>query len=52
MKNKPSDIDNDLDKAIEEGGERILVSHFPIKDDGQLVSISACKSDKEVKGVS
>ena len=52
MKNKPSDIDNNLNKAIGEGGEIILVSHFPIKGDGQLVSISACKSNKEVKGVS
>ena len=52
MKNKTSDVNNDLDKTNGEGGERILVSNFLIKGDRTIFSVSACKSDKEIKVVS
>ena len=52
MKNKPSDISNDFDKTIGEGGEMISVSDFSIKGDGEMVFVSAFKSDKEIKCVS
>ena len=31
MKNKPSDVDNDLDKTNGKDGERISVSDFQLK---------------------
>ena len=52
MKNKVSDVDIDFDKTIGEGGERISVSDFFIKGDAEMVFVSVCKSDKEVKIVS
>ena len=52
MKNKPSDVDNDFDKTIREGGERMSVPEFSIKGNSEILFVSACKSDNEVKGVS
>ena len=52
MKNKPPDVDNDLDKTKGKIGESISVSDYSIKGDGEIVSVLACKSDKEVEGVS
>ena len=52
MKNKASDVGNDLDKTNWKGGERISVLKFSIKGDGEIVSVLAWKSDKEIKGVS
>ena len=52
MKNKPLDVDNDLDKTKGKIGESISVSDYSIKGDGEIVSVLACKSNKEVKGVS
>ena len=40
MKNKPSDIEHDLDKTNREGGKRISVSDFSIKGDEEIVSVS------------
>lgn len=52
MKNKPLDIDNDLDKTIGEGLERISVLDFSIKGDDEMVFVSSCKLDKKVKSAS
>ena len=41
MKNTPLDIDNDLDKTIGEGLERISVLDFSIKGDGEMVFVSS-----------
>ena len=52
MKNKSSDVDNDLYFKNREGGEGILVSDFSIKSARKIVSVSVYKYNKEVKGVS
>ena len=52
MKNKPLDINNDLIRNIGECGYGISVSDFSINGDGEIIFVSAWKSDKEVKAVS
>ena len=49
MKDKPLDTDNDFNKIIWEDGERMLVSDFLIKGNGECFFVSACKSDKETQ---
>ena len=39
MKNESSDVDNDFDKTIGEGGEIMQVSEFLIKGDGHFFSV-------------
>ena len=39
IKNEASDWDNDLDKAVGDGKERILVSTFSIKGSSEMVLI-------------
>ena len=50
--NTPSDVDNDFDKTIVEGGEKMLVLEFSIKGDVQILFVLTYKSNNEVKGVS
>ena len=51
MKNKPSDEENKFDKTIGEGSERMSVTEFLIKSDGEIVFVLAFKLDNEVKGL-
>lgn len=52
IKNKPSTIDNDLDKNIGDSGDKILVPNVSIKSGDEMNLDSTYKSDKEAKGVS
>ena len=51
MKNKPWDEENKFDKTIGEGSERMSVTEFLIKSDGEIVFVLAFKLDNEVKGL-
>ena len=52
MKNNLLDVDNNFDKNIGKGRERISVSDFSVKGDGGNIFFSAWKLDNEVKGMS
>ena len=46
-----SNIDNDFDKTIGGDGEGMSASDFVIKGDGEIIFVSAYKSDNEIKSV-
>ena len=52
MMNTPSDLDNDFDYTIGEGGEKSLILDFSIKGDVGILFFLTYNSNNEVKGVS
>ena len=47
----PSNVDKIFDKTIGEDGGGMSASDFVIKGDGEIIFVSAYKSDNEIKSV-